>query len=426
MSEPFGQYPNYQYSIPEPPRKRRGTQVLGLTATAVVALAVGAGAGVALSNGGSSNNGATATSKSALSTSQIAADVDPALVDINTNLGYQNASAAGTGIVLTSTGEVLTNNHVIEGATSISVTDIGNGKTYKATVVGYDDSKDVAVIQLSGASGLKTANIGNSDTVGAGDNVVALGNAGGVGGTPSLATGQVLALNQSITASDESSGLSENLTGMIESNADIQPGDSGGSLVNQYGQVIGMDTAASSGYSISPNGGDGNGTGGTGIGGYGGTGTGGYGIGGTGGYGAEGGDGSSSSGSSSSDGTTTQAYSIPIDTAVSIAQQIEAGHASSTVHIGETAFLGIEIASTATQTGGVEIAGSASGTPAAAAGLTDGDVITSIAGTSVDSDSAIQQVLEGYHPGDKISVTWTNTQDQSQTATVTLTSGPAA
>jgi S1-C subfamily serine protease len=250
MSEPFEQYPSAQLPIPEPPRKHRGRQVLGLTATAAVALAAGAGAGVALSHGSGSSGSATATSKTVLSTSQIASRVDPAIVDVTSTLGFQHATAKGTGIVLTSNGEILTNNHVISGATSVSVTDIGNGKTYKATVVGYDQSHDVAVLQLSGASGLTTASTGDSSTVNTGDNVVALGNAGGKGGTPSVATGQVTALNQSITASDEGAGTSENLTGMIQTDANIQAGDSGGPLVNEHGQVIGMDTAASSSFQM--------------------------------------------------------------------------------------------------------------------------------------------------------------------------------
>src|SRR6202044_2804254 len=148
------------------------------------------------------------------------------------------------------------------GATSVSVTDIGNGKTYKATVVGYDETKDVAVLQLTGASGLTTANLGDSSTVGVGNSVVALGNAGGLGGTPSVATGTVTALNQSITASDESSGTAENLTGLIETNANIQAGDSGGPLVNSHGQVIAMDTAASTNYEFGGTGGTGGGNGG--------------------------------------------------------------------------------------------------------------------------------------------------------------------
>src|SRR5271165_5996242 len=416
MSEPFAQYPYGSYPVPEPPRRRRGRHVLGLTATAVVALAAGAGAGVALSHGSSPSGNATATSKTVLSTSQIASRVDPGLVDVTSTLGYQDAKAMGTGIVLTSNGEILTNNHVINGATSVSVTDIGNGKTYKATVVGYDVSQDIAVLQLSGASGLTTATTGDSSTVQAGENVVALGNAGGVGGTPSVAAGTVTALNQSITASDEGSGTSEQLSGLIETNADIQAGDSGGSLVNSYGQVIGVDTAASSGSSL------GNGSGGFGSGGSGGSGFGGFG-------GSESGsNGSGDNGSSNSgQASTTQGYAIPINTALSIARQIEAGQASSTVHLGETAFLGVGIASSDQQTGtGVTIEGAESGTPAASAGLTQGDVITSVAGQTVNSGTSIQQLLGGHHPGDKISISWTDTSGQSHTATVTLANGPAA
>src|SRR5215831_7652968 len=246
MSEPFAQYPYGAYPVPEPPR-RPHRHVLGLTATAVVALAVGAGTGVAVASHGSTPTGtATATSKTELSTSQIASRVSPGLVDVTSTLGYAGATAAGTGIVLTSNGEVLTNNHVINGATSVKVTDIGNGKTYQATVVGYDASHDIAVLQLSGASGLTTTT-GDSSTVRVGDSVVGIGNAGGKGGTPSVAAGTVTALNQSITASDEGSSSSERLSGLIETNADIQAGDSGGPLVNSHGQVIGVDTAASSG-----------------------------------------------------------------------------------------------------------------------------------------------------------------------------------
>jgi S1-C subfamily serine protease len=403
MSEPFSQYPSEHYPIPNPPRKPRGRQALALTATAVIAAAAGAGAGVALSQG-SSPSGATAASKTVLSTTQIANRTDPALVDVTSTLGYQNGKALGTGIVLTSNGEVLTNNHVISGATSVSVTDIGNGQTYKATVVGYDESHDIAVLQLSGASGLKTATTGDSSTVRTGDNVVALGNAGGVGGTPAVAEGQVTALNKSITASDESAGTSENLTGMIETNADIQSGDSGGPLVNAHGQVIGVDTAASSSYQLGGNGQFGNG------------------------FGSQGGSqGSSQGGSQGSQQPATQGFSIPINTALSIANQIEGSHGSSTVHIGQTAFLGLEISDANSPLGsGVVLAGAAPGTAAAGAGLTQGDVVTSLAGQQVSSSPAIQRILVGYHPGDKISIGWTDAFGQSHTATVTLTSGPAA
>jgi S1-C subfamily serine protease len=292
---------------------------------------------------------------------------------------------------------------VINGATSVSVTDVGNGKTYKASVVGYDESHDIAVLQLSGASGLTTATTGDSSTVKVGDSVVALGNAGGAGGTPAVAAGSVTALNQSITASDESSGSSEQLTGLIETNADIKAGDSGGPLVNSHAQVIGIDTAASTNYQ---------------FGGFGG----GFGNGGFGG-----GFGSSGSGSSGSNGSATQGYAIPINAALSIAKQIESGQGSSTVHVGPTAFLGLEIAgSSQSFSPGVELAGTQPGTPAAGAGLGQGDVVTALDGKSVSTGTDITEILVGHHPGDKVSIAWTDVDGQSHTATLTLGTGPAA
>jgi S1-C subfamily serine protease len=402
--------PGYGGEPPMPPRRSRKR---GLIVTGAVALAAGATLGGLI---GTMNHGvagtATATSKTVLTSSQIAARVDPALVDVVSTDGYQQATSEGTGIVLTSTGEILTNNHVIEGATSIKVTDVGNGKTYTATVVGYDATQDVAVIQLQNASGLTTASLGNSSTVQVGDSVTALGNAEGKGGTPSVATGTVTALNQSITASDELSGVNEQLTGLIETNAPIQPGDSGGSLVNSYGQVIGMDTAASSSYQLQ--------------------------------------------GQSS---TATQAYSIPINEAVSIAQQIESGTTTSDVHIGATAFLGIEIGTSSssnngsngsngfggfggfggyggyggengqgnsTTTSGVSVAGTVSGSPAANAGITEGDTITAVGGQSVSSAEDVAQALVSYHPGNSISITWVDQNGQSHTTNLTLATGPAA
>src|SRR5262249_25895605 len=101
----------------------------------------------------------------------IASRVDPGLVDINITVDYRQARAAGTGMVLTPDGEVLTNNHVINGATSISVTDVGNGRTYRARVAGYDAGKDVAVLQLSGASNLQTVTVDRSPNVSVGTEV---------------------------------------------------------------------------------------------------------------------------------------------------------------------------------------------------------------------------------------------------------------
>jgi S1-C subfamily serine protease len=166
-------------------------------------------------------------SSGALDLSALAAGVDPAVVDIDTQLGDSSARGAGTGIVISPSGEVLTNNHVIDGATSITATDVGNGQTYPAAVVGYDRSHDLAVLQLQGASGLQTASIGDSSVVAVGDEIAAIGNAGGRGGTPSVAAGTVSALDQAVAVSDEVTGSSQQLAGLIQVAADVQPGDSG-------------------------------------------------------------------------------------------------------------------------------------------------------------------------------------------------------
>ncbi|MGH9093006.1 MAG: trypsin-like peptidase domain-containing protein [Acidimicrobiales bacterium] len=386
------------------------------------------------SGSGSSGTGgrSSAAAGSPSNVAAIAAGVDSELVDINTKLKDENEAAAGTGMVLTANGLVLTNNHVIDGATTITATDIGNGKTYQATVVGYDRTHDVAVIQLKDASGLKTVSIGDSSKVAAGEGVVGIGNAGGVGGTPSTAGGSVTALNQSITASDEGSGTSEHLSGLIETNCGIEPGDSGGPLVTTSGQVVGMDTAASE-YS-------------------------------------------GRSGAFAYQTTTTattsgnQGYSIPIDQAVTLAKKIEAGNGSSTVHIGTTGFLGVEVSpssssgttglTTGTGSGrgstsffgtgffttrtsgatggsvtaggsgtaptGADVAGVVPGTPATTAGLGRGDVITTFGGTAVTSSTSLTAAIGGYHPGDHVKVVWVDASGQQHSATVTLANGPAA
>ena len=306
---------------------------------------------------------ADAFGSSTLTTAQITSKVSPGLVDIVSTLGYQQAKAAGTGMVLTSSGEVLTNNHVIDGATSIKATDIGNGRTYTAKVVGYSKTKDVAVLKLVGASGLDTVTL-SSQAAQVGDKVMALGNALGKGGAPSVVTGKVTGLDQTITASDETAANAEQLTDMTRTNANIQPGDSGGPLVNRSGEVVGMNTAASSGTSTTAF-------------------------------------------QQGSQKPQTEAFAIPISKADSIADQITAGQASDTVHIGGTAFLGVQISSGSTggagSTGGLggfggsgstgggtasngaTIAGVLPGSAAAQAGLSQGDTITSVAGHAITS-----------------------------------------
>ena len=352
-------------------------------------------------SGGGSSSWSTGGSTSSASGSPsdvtgIAAKISPALVDINATYSYQSASGAGTGIVLTSDGEILTNNHVIDGATSISVTDIGNGKTYTASVVGYDASHDLAVLKLANASGLTTAPLGDSSTVSVGDGVVAVGNAGGVGGTPSAAGGQITGLGQSVTASNEMTGTAETLTGTLGTNADVQPGDSGGSLVTSSGQVIGIDTAGSSGSSS--------------------------------GFAAQ-----SAQPTQSSQST---AYAIPINAALTIARQIESGQSTSTTHVGGTAFLGVSIDTSGSEggsvgggsgtTSGAAIAGVVSGGAADTAGLAAGDTITAIDGTSISRPSDLSGALVGLHPGQTVQISWTDGSGQSHNGPITLGSGPPA
>ncbi len=266
-------------------------------------------------------------------------------------------------MVVSSDGLVFTNNHVISGATSISATDIGNGRTYKARVVGYDQTHDVAVIQLIGASGLKTVTLGNSSTVHTGQSVITIGNAGGVGGAPSVATGTVTGLNRSITTSSELESASEHLTGLIALNGELQPGDSGGSLVNSSGQVVGMDTAASS-----------------------------------------------DSGFQSSSGSD---FAIPINEVLSLAKKITLGQSSNTIHIGATALIGVEVGSSAqfgfgnnAPSQGASVAGVVDGTPAASAGITEGDTITAFDGKEISSAQALTSAKNQLHPGDSVSITW--------------------
>jgi S1-C subfamily serine protease len=310
--------------------------------------------------------------------SGVAAKVDPGLVDVNTDLALQDAGAAGTGLVLTSSGEILTNNHVIDGGTSISVTDIGTGEIYNAILIGDDISADVAVLQVQGAPPLETVKLATGAGVAVGTSVIAIGNAGGLGGAPSVTTGTVTKLDQSIDATNDGNGLVEQLSGLIQTDASLQPGDSGGPLVNDNGEVVGMDTAAATGFALRP--------------------------------------------------SPDQAYAIPIDKALSVASEIEAGHASDLVHIGPTAFLGVEIQPSAASRSlepGAAISGIVANSPADGSGLARGDVITSVDGKTVDSTGALTTVMQTLRPGDLVIVHWLDTSGVGHSATVELVSGPA-
>ena len=202
-----------------------------------------------------SNNGAVPSSpgsgyaqaETAVSSPATAAQ-SRGVVLINTELPYQNASGAGTGMVLTAAGQVLTSYHVVEGASMIKVTVAETGRTYQATVVGHDQTHDVALLQLKGASGLTAVKI-DDDKTSIGDKVTAVGNAGGTG-TLAAAKGKIVSLDASITTASEGPVASETLSAMIETTADVVSGDSGGPLYDADGEVTGIDTAASSGSEI--------------------------------------------------------------------------------------------------------------------------------------------------------------------------------
>ena len=348
----------------------------------------GSTGGTGGSTGGSNlpSSGGSTGSASSLDVDALTSKVSPVIVNINTTL--DGGEAAGTGMIISSSGEVLTNNHVINGATSVSV-ELANGSTKTAKVLGYSATDDIALIKIEGVSNLPTISTASSSTVSVGDPVLALGNALGKGGSPTPAAGTVVALNQTITAGDENGGNAETLTGTIQTDAPIQPGDSGGPLVNADGKVIGVNSAASTNS----------------------------------GFGYRG-----------SSSTATEGFAITIDKALSIAKQIENGTESDTVHIGDRGILGVSIQSDSTTFGGrgsstgngAAVAGVQSGSPAADAGLGAGDTIVAIGNTSVGSGDQLRSALNNAHPGDKVSVTWVDSSGSQHKATITLIAGPPA
>ncbi len=317
--------------------------------------------------------GTTAPATPNPDTGGVAAQVTPGIVNINVTLGA-NGAAAGTGMVITSTGEVLTNNHVIDGETSVTVGLPSTGRTYSAHVLGYDLTEDIALVQIEGGGTFRTVDVGNSSTVSVGQAVVALGNALGRNGAPSVTSGTVTRLDQTITASDQSGGDVETVSGLIEVDAQIQPGDSGGPLATSPGTVVGMDTAAQS--------------------------------------------------ASGAGQQTTLAYAIPINKAMQVVRQIQSGHTTAAVHVGGTrALLGV-----VAQDGqaGVQVVTVAPGSPAANAGITVGSVITALGGSTVATNASLRNLIVQREPGSSVTVGWTNGSGASHTASVVLASGPPA
>jgi serine protease Do len=304
-------------------------------------------------------------------TAAAAAAVEPAVVQITTRIDYQQAIGTGTGTVIDPGGVVLTNYHVVAGANTITGT-VG-GRDYPADLVGYDRKHDIAVIQLRGAGGLPTAPIGDSSQVAVGEPTVGLGNARGVGAPLTHETGPVTALNRTVNAEDSLTGSSEEVNGLIEVAADVRPGDSGGPLVNSAGQVIGVITAATVTYQMGPGG---------------------------------------------------EGFAIPINDAMAVAGQIRSGAPSATVHIGPPVLLGVGVSTRPRTAPGIIVRDVMRGGPAEQAGVSMGDVITVLDGTSLDSATTLTYVLDRHYPGDVVDLTWIDSSGQQRTGKATLVPGP--
>jgi S1-C subfamily serine protease len=286
------------------------------------------------------------------------------LVRIVSTMKYDGAEAAGTGMVLTSDGEVVTNHHVVEGATTVKATVMSTGKSYTAKVVGTDATDDVAVLQLEDASGLDTVSTDN-DGVTQGEAVTAVGDGNGTVDHLSAAEGQVIATDQSITTQSEGTAEGESLTGLIEISSDVVGGYSGGATYDADGEVVGMTTAASSGGDV-------------------------------------------------------VGYAIPISKVLSITDDLESGVTDTAYAYGYPAFLGVGLDT------GTVVQGVYDGTPAADAGIAAGDTITAIDGTDVANSTQLRAAVATHSPGDDVRVTWTDANGSTHSATVTLGKGPVA
>jgi S1-C subfamily serine protease len=295
---------------------------------------------------------------------QMKAAPNVGIVDIYTKLGYVHQLVAGTGMILTGSGEVLTNNHVIEGATHFKVVDVTSHHTYPATVVGYSVSRDIAVLQLAHASGLRTIKRGGAVPLHVGMPIVARGNAQGRGGRPKVARGQIIALHQQIIARD-TTGEAETLSNLIATDAPVVPGYSGGPLENGQNRVLGVVTAGST----------------SGV---------------------------------------NRGFAIPLAQALGLAHRIESGRSNAIVHVGPTAFLGVLIANGST----AKIASVLPGEPAAATGLAKGDVIRSLDGARISSSASLRQKVLSLVPGTAVPIRWTDAKGVPHAAPITPVSGP--
>lgn len=306
-----------------------------------------------------------------INATEATAEQSVGVVQISTVVDFDGGKAAGTGIVIdaTATGGgalVVTNHHVVEGATSIEVTDPVSGETSEAEVLGFDAVKDVAVLRVD--SSTLTAVDTDTSGVDVGDPVVAVGDAGGDGGSLTAAEGTVTALRQQIDITEDDGSVAT-LRRLIEVDSDIIPGDSGGALLAEDGDVVGMNVAASTG-------------------------------------------------SNQIDG-----YVIPMRRVLKVVDRVLAGDDTGPVTLGYSAFLGVGLSTS----GGAAVVGNlVEGGPAVDAGITAGSTVTTLDGVDVKSSTHLRRLIQQHAPGEEVTVTWADAQGGSHDATLTLGRAPVA
>jgi putative serine protease PepD len=369
---------------PGPRNRRRLAETGGVALLAAILASGGTWAAIEAGGEGAAGNPAAATSQtlqqgstsptviqgnsSAPDWTAVAKAVSPSVVSINVKLN--NGEAAGSGVIIDDQAHVLTNNHVVEGASSGSITvSLADGRTYNASIVGTDPSTDLAVIKIEGApSDLTPVTLGNSAKVAVGDPVMAVGNPLGLSGT--VTTGIVSALNRPVTTSaseqnqspfgDQTTGGTV-VTNAIQTSAAINPGNSGGALVNNKGELIGINSSIAQ-------------------------------------------LGSSGPFSSGQSGNIGIGFAIPVNEAKAIATQlIDKGHA-------DHAFLGVSARDAVVTDGsakraGAEVVQVVADTPAAKAGLKQGDVIIAVDGARIDSSTALVAQVRALQVGQQVTLT---------------------
>ncbi len=368
---------------------RSRTRILTRVLAAAGLVGIGVGATLALSATGAPRAKAathagfrsTDLKKGSAELQRIARLVDPAVVDIDSVLATPSGptNVAGTGMILTTTGEIVTNNHVVEGSTMIRVAVPGHRRRYLARFVGADPADDIAVIELRHARRLPMLRLTGAKSPAHGEKVVAIGNSLGVGGPPSLSAGEVIGTGRSIVATSETGTDAEHLEGLVESSATLAPGDSGGPLVDTAGRVVGMNTA-------------------------------------------------SSPVAASIDAPA--GFAIPAAEIDAVAARIESLKAGDGIVVGKQAYLGIEgrtlrpHESGALATGSVQITQMEPDTPAALIRLEPGDLITAINGHPTTSMAVLARLIDSSRPGDRVTVAL-DVDGSRQVRSTHLVAGPA-